>query len=37
MHFAYSFAAQAAQVEVDTETGEVRVLRVITATDFGMS
>ncbi len=35
MHFAYSFAAQAAEVEVDTRTGEVRVLRVITANDVG--
>ncbi|OGO49609.1 MAG: aldehyde oxidoreductase [Chloroflexi bacterium RBG_16_64_43] len=35
IHFAYSFAAQAAEVEVDTETGEVRVLQVIAATDVG--
>jgi xanthine dehydrogenase molybdenum-binding subunit len=35
MHFAYSFAAQAAEVEVDLETGEARVLRVITAHDVG--
>jgi selenium-dependent xanthine dehydrogenase len=35
MHFAYSFAAQAAEVEVNTRTGEVRVLRVITANDVG--
>ncbi len=35
MHFAYAFAAQAAEVEVDTRTGEVRVLRVISATDAG--
>jgi len=35
MHFAFSFAAQAAQVEVDTRTGEVRVLQVITANDVG--
>lgn len=35
MHFAFSFAAQAAQVEVDLETGEVRVLRVIAANDVG--
>lgn len=34
-HFAYSFAAQAAEVEVDLETGEVKVLRVIGATDVG--
>ena len=35
MHFAYSFAAQAAQVEVNTVTGEVQVLRVIAANDAG--
>ncbi|GAB4505045.1 MAG: selenium-dependent xanthine dehydrogenase [Anaerolineales bacterium] len=35
MHFAYSFAAQAAEVEVNTLTGEVRVLRVISANDVG--
>jgi len=35
MHFAFSFAAQAALVEVNTETGEVRVLKVIAATDVG--
>jgi len=35
MHFAYSFAAQAAEVEVNTRTGEVRVLRVIAANDVG--
>jgi xanthine dehydrogenase molybdenum-binding subunit len=35
MHFAYSFAAQAAQVEVDLETGETSVLRVIAANDVG--
>lgn len=35
MHFAFSFAAQAAEVEVDTRTGEVRVLRVISANDVG--
>jgi xanthine dehydrogenase molybdenum-binding subunit len=35
MHFAFSFAAQAAQVEVNTLTGEVRVLRVISANDVG--
>ncbi len=32
---AFSFAAQAAEVEVDTHTGEVRVLRVIAANDVG--
>ena len=35
MHFAYSFAAQAAEVEVNTLTGEVNVLRVIAANDVG--
>lgn len=35
MHFAYAFAAQAAEVEVNTRTGEVRVLRVIAAHDVG--
>ncbi|RME86940.1 MAG: aldehyde oxidoreductase [Anaerolineae bacterium] len=35
MHFAFAFAAQAAEVEVDTLTGEVRVVRVITANDVG--
>ncbi len=35
MHFAFSFAAQAAEVEVNTFTGEVRVLRVIAANDVG--
>ena len=35
MHFAFSFAAQAAEVEVSTLTGVVRVLRVISANDVG--
>jgi CO/xanthine dehydrogenase Mo-binding subunit/aerobic-type carbon monoxide dehydrogenase small subunit (CoxS/CutS family) len=35
MHFAFSFAAQAAEVEVNKRTGEVRVLRVIAANDVG--
>jgi xanthine dehydrogenase molybdenum-binding subunit len=35
MHFAFSFAAQAAEVEVNALTGEVRVLRVISANDVG--
>lgn len=35
MHFAFSFAAQAARVEVDPATGEVRVLQVISANDVG--
>jgi xanthine dehydrogenase molybdenum-binding subunit len=37
MHFAFSFAAQAAEVQVNTLTGEVRVLRVISANDVGMA
>ena len=37
MHFAFSFAAQAAEVEVNTRTGEVRVLRVIAANDVGQA
>jgi CO/xanthine dehydrogenase Mo-binding subunit/aerobic-type carbon monoxide dehydrogenase small subunit (CoxS/CutS family) len=35
MHFAFSFAAQAAEIEVNTLTGEVRVLRLISANDVG--
>ncbi len=35
MHVAFSFAAQAAEVEVNTQTGEVKVLRVIAANDVG--
>lgn len=35
MHFAFSFAAQVAEVEVNTLTGEVSVLSVIAATDVG--
>lgn len=35
MHFAFSFAAQAAEVEVNQLTGEVKVLRVIAANDAG--
>jgi len=34
-HFAYSFAAQAVEVEVDLNTGEVEVLRTVAATDVG--
>jgi CO/xanthine dehydrogenase Mo-binding subunit len=34
-NFAYAFAAQAIEVEVDTETGHVRVVRVIAADDLG--
>jgi CO/xanthine dehydrogenase Mo-binding subunit len=35
MHVAFSFAAQAALVEVDIETGEVKVLKVVAAHDVG--
>lgn len=35
MHFAFSYATQAALVEVDTETGEVRVLTVVAGNDIG--
>lgn len=35
MHFAYSFAVQAAEVEVNLHTGEVEVLEVIAANDVG--
>ena len=35
MHFAFSFAAQAAEVEVDLRTGQVQVLRILAATDVG--
>ena len=34
-HFAYSFAAQAIEVEVDLKTGEVRVISAVGATDVG--
>jgi CO/xanthine dehydrogenase Mo-binding subunit len=37
MHFAFSFGVQAAEVEVNTLTGEVRVLKVISANDVGMA
>jgi xanthine dehydrogenase molybdenum-binding subunit len=35
MHFAFSFGAQAVEVEVDVRTGEVRVLQAIAANDVG--
>ncbi len=35
MHFAFAFAAQAAEIEVDLETGEVSVLQVVAAHDVG--
>ncbi|HET9905021.1 MAG TPA: xanthine dehydrogenase family protein molybdopterin-binding subunit [Anaerolineales bacterium] len=34
-NFAYAFVAQAIEVEVDTETGHLRVIRVISADDVG--
>jgi len=34
-NFAYAFVAQAAEVEVDTETGHVRVVRFLSADDVG--
>ena len=35
MHFAFSFASQAALTEVDLETGEVHVLKVVAVNDVG--
>jgi xanthine dehydrogenase molybdenum-binding subunit len=35
MHVAFSYAAQAAQVEVNRRTGEVSVLRIIAGSDVG--
>lgn len=35
MHFAFSYAAQAAEVEVDLDTGEVKVLQMVAAHDIG--
>jgi selenium-dependent xanthine dehydrogenase len=35
MHFAFSYATQAALVEVDLETGEVHVEKVVAGTDVG--
>ena len=34
-NFAYAFVAQAIELEVDTETGHLRILRVISADDVG--
>ncbi len=35
MHFAFSYATQAALVEVDTDTGEVHVHKIVSSTDIG--
>lgn len=35
MHFAFSYATQAALIEVDLDTGEVHVLKVLSSTDIG--
>jgi xanthine dehydrogenase molybdenum-binding subunit len=35
MHIAFSYATQAALVEVDLDTGEVHVLKVLSSTDIG--
>jgi xanthine dehydrogenase molybdenum-binding subunit len=35
MHFAFSYATQAALVEVDLETGEVHVHKIVSSTDIG--
>jgi selenium-dependent xanthine dehydrogenase len=37
MHFAFSFGVQAAEIELNKSTGEVRVLKVISANDVGMA
>ena len=36
-NFAYAWVAQAAEVEVDTETGHVRVVRFVSADDVGQA
>jgi xanthine dehydrogenase molybdenum-binding subunit len=35
MHVAFSFASQAAEIEVNQNTGEVKVIQVISANDVG--
>lgn len=35
MHFAFSYATQAALIEVDMDTGEIHVLKVLSSTDIG--
>ena len=37
MHFAFTFGVQAAEIEVDTLSGQVRVLKVIAANDVGIA
>jgi len=34
-NFAYAYVAQTAEVEVDTDTGQVRILKIISADDVG--
>ncbi len=34
-NFAYGYVAQAVELEVDTETGQLRILRVVSASDVG--
>ncbi len=34
-NFSYAYVAQAAEVEIDTETGHLRVLRIVSADDVG--
>jgi CO/xanthine dehydrogenase Mo-binding subunit len=36
-NFCYAYAAQAVEVEVDTETGDLRLLRVVAADDVGQA
>jgi len=36
-NFAYGYVAQTVEVEVDTETGELRILRVVCADDVGQA
>ncbi|MDH7486245.1 MAG: xanthine dehydrogenase family protein molybdopterin-binding subunit [Anaerolineae bacterium] len=36
-NFAYGYVAQAVELEVDTETGQVRVLKVVSANDVGQA
>ena len=34
-NFAYAYVAQTAEVEVDTDTGQIRILKIISANDVG--